>query len=139
VGICRFRSAKGDDFSIAVDGGLFIISAVVSKMTLHQPGFRVARVNAENPVEKDLGDLPPFFGHRTGSVRPIDSDLGVISAPIGFRLALKKPESISHVGFQNELLKLYCQEFLRTLFAEFLPEFWNSERKFSFRRSEKQL
>ncbi len=84
MGIRRFWSAKGDDFLIAEDGGMFIISAVVSKMTFHQPCFRVARVNAENPVEKDLGDLPPFFGHRTRSVRSIDSDLGVISASICF-------------------------------------------------------
>jgi hypothetical protein len=75
---------------------------MLSKMTFHQPGFRVVRIDAENSVKKDLGDVPPFFGHRTGGMRPVDSDLRVISAPFWFRLALKKPESVCHVGFQNE-------------------------------------
>jgi hypothetical protein len=97
---------------------LFIISAVLSQVTFHQPGFSVARINAENPVKKDLRDLPPLFRHRTGSMRSIDSDLRVISAPYCLRLALKKPESVRHVGFQNELVKIFCQEILLSLFAE---------------------
>ena len=106
----RFGSAKCYDFPVAVDRRLVIISAMLSKMTFHQPGFRVARINAQNPVKKDLSDIPSFFGHRTCSVRPINSDLGVISAPGCIRLALEKSEPVCHVGFQNEPLNVLCQE-----------------------------
>ena len=57
----RFRAAKSDDFSITFDRGLFVFTTVVSEMTFHQPGFRMAWINSENPVEKDLGDVPTFF------------------------------------------------------------------------------
>jgi hypothetical protein len=41
------------------------------------------RIHAENPVEKDLRDFPPFFGHCSSCMRSIDSNLRVIIAAQG--------------------------------------------------------
>jgi len=59
---------------------MFIFSAVLSNVTLHQPGFRMVWIDTENSVEENLRDIPTFFRHRTGSVRAIDTNVRVITA-----------------------------------------------------------
>ena len=54
---------------------MFIFSAVLSKVTFHQPGFGMAWIDAENSVKENLCDVPTFFRHRSSSVRPIDSNV----------------------------------------------------------------
>jgi hypothetical protein len=54
---------------------MFIFPTVLSQMALHQPGFGMARIFAEDSIKEDLCDLPSFFGHRPGSVRSIDANM----------------------------------------------------------------
>jgi hypothetical protein len=60
----RIRSAKSDDFSVTVNGGLLIFTTVMSKMSFHEPRLGVTRIDVENAVDKNFCDLPTFFGNR---------------------------------------------------------------------------
>jgi hypothetical protein len=55
------RTAEIDDFAVAVDGGLFILSTMVSEMTFHEPRFCVVWINLENTVDEYLRNFPSFF------------------------------------------------------------------------------
>ena len=57
----RIRTAKIDDFSVAVDGCSFIFTAVVSKMTFHQPCLGMVWIDLQNAIDKYLGNFPTFF------------------------------------------------------------------------------
>jgi len=54
-------AAKTDDFSIATDGCMVIVTTVLSQETLHEPCLGEIRRNVENPIKKDLCDLPAFL------------------------------------------------------------------------------
>jgi len=54
---------------------MFVFSAVLSQVTLHQPGFGMVWIDTQNTVKEYLCDIPAFFRHRTGRVRPIDSNM----------------------------------------------------------------
>jgi hypothetical protein len=60
----RIWTAKIDDFAVTVDCSLFIFSAMMSDVALHQPRFCMVRIDIQNTVDKDLRDLPPFFRNR---------------------------------------------------------------------------
>jgi hypothetical protein len=61
----RIRAAKIDDFAVTVDRSLFIFSAVMSEMTLHQPRLGTVWINLQNTVDENLRNFPTFFGDRT--------------------------------------------------------------------------
>jgi hypothetical protein len=93
----RFAPAKAEDFSVAIDGGLLIGSAVLSQMTLHQPRLGVTRVNGENSVEKDLGDLPTFLRHCPGNVRAVNPNLRLFTATDVRCFAAEYPKNSRHL------------------------------------------
>lgn len=64
----RVRTAKVDYFAIAIDGGLIILATVMAEVTFHQPRLCMMRINLQNTIDKDFGDLPSFFGNRTHCV-----------------------------------------------------------------------
>jgi len=61
-------TAKIDDFAITIDSRLLILSTVMTEVPLHQPGFCVLGIYLQNLVEKDLGNIPSFFGYCPSSV-----------------------------------------------------------------------
>ena len=66
--VSRIRTAESDDFAIANDRSFFILSAVLTQVTLHQPGFRVVRIDVQNAIEEDLGNAPTFLRNRSSGV-----------------------------------------------------------------------
>jgi hypothetical protein len=50
-----------DHFSIASNRSLFILVAVISKKALHQPCLGVMRIDLDNSIEKNLGNVPSFL------------------------------------------------------------------------------
>ena len=58
---------------------MFIFSAMLSKMTLHQPGLGMVWIYAENSIEEDLCNVPSLFRHRTSGMRSIDANMRVIT------------------------------------------------------------
>jgi hypothetical protein len=71
-------AAQCDHFFVAMDRGFVVFVTVVTEQTLHQPGFGMVWIDIENPIKKDLGDLPPFFRNRSSGVTPIDANHRVI-------------------------------------------------------------
>jgi hypothetical protein len=74
----RIRAAKIDDFTVTVDRGLFIFTAVMSEVTLHQPRLGTVWINLQDTVNENLGNFPTFFGDRTRCMRPVDADLRIV-------------------------------------------------------------
>lgn len=64
----RIISTKMNDFSIAIDSHLFILSAMLAQMTFHEPGLGVPGIDSQNSVQKYLRNVPAFFGNCTCSV-----------------------------------------------------------------------
>jgi len=78
-------TAKSDDLSVTLDGGVVVLSAVLPEQTLHQPGLRQRRRNIENSIEKDLRDFPTFFGNGPRRMSTIDADNRMFSLWFGPR------------------------------------------------------
>ena len=76
----KIVSAERDDLSIAFHGGKIIFVTVVTKESLHEPCFGVTRIYVENPIEKDLGDVPSFLGDCAGDVTPVHANHRVVSS-----------------------------------------------------------
>lgn len=66
--VSRIRTAESDDFAIANDRSFFIFPAVLTQVTLHQPGFCVVRIDFQNAIEEDLGNAPTFLRNRSSGV-----------------------------------------------------------------------
>jgi hypothetical protein len=58
---------------------------VVPEQTFHQPGFGMVRIHLDNPVEKNLRNVPSFFRHCPGGVTAVDTDhiVTVVSVDLG--------------------------------------------------------
>jgi hypothetical protein len=78
VGMMDVVTAQRDDFLVAMDRRFIIFMAMMPQKTLHKPRLGMVRINVENSIEKNLGDLPSFFGNCAGGVTTIHADHGVI-------------------------------------------------------------
>jgi hypothetical protein len=80
MGMCKIVTAERDDLSIAFNGGKIIFVTVVAKESLHEPRFSMMRIHFENPIEKDLGDVPPFLGDCAGDVTAVHANHRVVTS-----------------------------------------------------------
>jgi hypothetical protein len=71
--------AECDDLSVTFHGGQVVFVAVVAQESLHEPRFSVVGVDVENPIEKDLGNVPAFFRDCAGDVPSVDANHGVVT------------------------------------------------------------
>lgn len=74
----NISTTKVDDFSIAMNRGVIILSAVLPEESLHQPRFGELRRNIENSIEKDFRDFPSFLGNGSRRVPPINPNNRVL-------------------------------------------------------------
>lgn len=57
----RIRAAKIYDFAVTVNCSLLVFAAMMSEVTLHQPGFRMMWIHLQDSVNKYLGNFPTFL------------------------------------------------------------------------------
>ena len=86
VGMGEIVSAECDDLSVAFDGGQIVFVTVVAHESLHEPRFSVVRIDVENPIEKDLGNVPAFFRDCAGDVAPVDANHRVVTSGLDVRV-----------------------------------------------------
>jgi len=79
VGMREIVPAECNDLSIAFHGGQVVFVAVVAQESFHEPRFSMVGIYVENPIEKNLGNVPSFFGDCAGDVTPVDADHRVVT------------------------------------------------------------
>lgn len=94
-------SAECDDLSIALHGRQVIFVAMVAQEPLHEPGLGVMGIDVENSVEKDLSNVPAFFGYCAGDVTPVDADHRIVARGLVSRVRLEKADR-QHACHRND-------------------------------------
>jgi hypothetical protein len=94
-------AAKSEDFLEATDGRLIVLPTVLSKKTFHQPCLRQIRRYVQNPVEKDLGNLPPFLGESASRMPSIHSENRVITMSLRSGVFLGDFMSEKHLQYAH--------------------------------------
>ena len=92
VGMCEIVSAECDDLSVAFHGGQIVFVTVVAQESLHEPRFSVMRIDVENPIEKDLGNVPAFFGDCASDMPPVDANHRVVTSGLVVRVRLEETD-----------------------------------------------
>ena len=86
VRMCEIVPAECDDLSVAFHGGQIVFVTVVAQESLHEPRFSVVRVDVENPIEKDLGNVPAVLGDCAGDVASVDANHRVVTSGLVVRV-----------------------------------------------------
>lgn len=85
-------TTKCDDLAVAFDRRKAVIVAVLAKKTLHQPRLGMARIDVQDSVEKDLGNVPSFLGDCAGDVPTIHPNHRVFTVGIIVRVRLEESD-----------------------------------------------
>jgi hypothetical protein len=111
VRMCEIVPAECDDLSIAFHSGKVIFVTVVTKESLHEPCFGMTRIYVENPIEKNLGDVPSFLGDCAGDVTPVHANHRVVASGLvnGVRLEETDREHACHE--KDDESRKTCQAF----------------------------
>jgi len=114
-----FFSTEIEDFPITIYGCLFIFPAVLAQMTLHEPGLGVPRIYCQDAIEKDLGNIPPFFGDCSRSMRAINANMRLAASLPRQRISAKNSDSFHHLQSQSVALQMSCQDDYQNLMLFF--------------------
>jgi hypothetical protein len=74
VRIRHIVATEIDDFLVATNGGVIVLTTVLPKQALHEPGLGEFGRDVEDSIEKDLRNFPAFFGDCSGRMSPINAD-----------------------------------------------------------------
>lgn len=61
MGVVGTEPTESDHFSITIDSSLFIFSAMMPQMSLHQPRLGMVRIYGQYSIEKNLCNVPSFL------------------------------------------------------------------------------
>jgi hypothetical protein len=115
----KIVSAERDDLSIAFHGGKTIFVTVVTKESLHEPCFGVTRIYVENPIEKNLGDVPSFLGDCAGDMTPVHANHRVVTSGLVNWVRLEKTDREHVCHEKDDDISQECQGMIARIFENF--------------------
>ncbi len=67
-----------DDFLVTMNCRLVVLMTVMAEQSFHEPCFGMVWIDIQDFLEKDLRDLPPFFGNGPSCMTSINANHRVI-------------------------------------------------------------
>lgn len=116
--MCEIMPAECDDLSIAFHRRKIILVAVVTEKPLHEPRFSVSGIHVENPVEKNLGDVPSFLGDCAGDVTAINANHRVVATGVVNWVRLEEADREHACHEKDDEIFQGCQEMIAGNFRE---------------------